>query len=92
VHLDARDDVYGDAQGREPFYRLVRESDVVIENMSEGTARRLGVGYESTSSRPGAIRTCARGAPSSMSTASCSRRRVRAFRAPRRRNPFRRPR
>jgi formyl-CoA transferase len=29
--------------------RLVKESDVVLENMSEGTARRLGVGYEDVS-------------------------------------------
>lgn len=36
-------------QGRELFMRLVKESDVVIENMSEGTARRLGVGYEEVS-------------------------------------------
>jgi len=33
-------------KGLELFMRLVKESDVVIENMSEGTARRLGVGYE----------------------------------------------
>jgi formyl-CoA transferase len=37
------------ARGRALFFRLVRESDVVIENMSEGTARRLGVGYEAVS-------------------------------------------
>jgi crotonobetainyl-CoA:carnitine CoA-transferase CaiB-like acyl-CoA transferase len=36
-------------KGREIFFRLVKESDVVIENMSEGTARRLGVGYEDVS-------------------------------------------
>jgi crotonobetainyl-CoA:carnitine CoA-transferase CaiB-like acyl-CoA transferase len=36
-------------KGRELFYRMVKESDVVIENMSEGTARRLGVGYEAVS-------------------------------------------
>ena len=34
------------ARGREVFYRLVRQSDVVIENMSEGATQRLGVGYE----------------------------------------------
>jgi crotonobetainyl-CoA:carnitine CoA-transferase CaiB-like acyl-CoA transferase len=33
-------------RGRELLYRLVREVDVVVENMSEGTATRLGVGYE----------------------------------------------
>jgi crotonobetainyl-CoA:carnitine CoA-transferase CaiB-like acyl-CoA transferase len=37
------------AKGRELFFRLVREADVLIENMSEGTARRLGVGYEAVS-------------------------------------------
>jgi crotonobetainyl-CoA:carnitine CoA-transferase CaiB-like acyl-CoA transferase len=36
-------------RGREIFFRLVEQSDVVFENMSEGTARRLGVGYEETS-------------------------------------------
>ena len=36
-------------QGRAIFMRLVKESDVVIENMSEGTALRLGVGYEAVS-------------------------------------------
>jgi crotonobetainyl-CoA:carnitine CoA-transferase CaiB-like acyl-CoA transferase len=34
-------------KGRELFFRLVEQADVVMENMSEGTARRLGVGYES---------------------------------------------
>ena len=34
------------ARGREVFYRLVQQSDVVIENMSEGATQRLGVGYE----------------------------------------------
>ena len=37
------------AKGREVFFRLVKESDVVLENMSEGTAQRLGVGYEQVS-------------------------------------------
>jgi crotonobetainyl-CoA:carnitine CoA-transferase CaiB-like acyl-CoA transferase len=37
------------AKGRELFFRLVKESDVIIENMSEGTAQRLGVGYEQAS-------------------------------------------
>lgn len=37
------------AKGREIFMRLVKESDVVIENLSEGTAKRLGVGYEDVS-------------------------------------------
>lgn len=36
------------ARGREIFFELARESDVVIENMSEGTVSRLGVGYEQT--------------------------------------------
>jgi crotonobetainyl-CoA:carnitine CoA-transferase CaiB-like acyl-CoA transferase len=36
-------------RGQAIFRRLVKESDVVIENMSEGTARRLGVGYEEVS-------------------------------------------
>jgi crotonobetainyl-CoA:carnitine CoA-transferase CaiB-like acyl-CoA transferase len=36
-------------QGREIFYRLAKEADVIIENMSEGTATRLGVGYEEVS-------------------------------------------
>lgn len=36
-------------RGRELFFRLVKESDVVIENLSEGAANRLGVGYEQTS-------------------------------------------
>jgi len=33
-------------RGRDIFMRLARVSDVVIENMSDGTAERLGVGYE----------------------------------------------
>lgn len=33
-------------RGREIFMQLARLSDVVIENMSEGTAARLGVGYD----------------------------------------------
>ncbi|MGE0487017.1 MAG: CaiB/BaiF CoA transferase family protein [Gammaproteobacteria bacterium] len=33
-------------RGRELLYRLAQEVDVVVENMSEGTAKRLGVGYE----------------------------------------------
>ena len=36
-------------KGREIFFRLVDQSDVLIENMSEGTAKRLGVGYEAVS-------------------------------------------
>jgi formyl-CoA transferase len=32
--------------GRDLFMRLAQQSDVVVENMSEGTAARLGVGYE----------------------------------------------
>jgi len=36
-------------QGLDIFMRLVKESDVVFENMSEGTAKRLGVGYEDVS-------------------------------------------
>ena len=45
VTLDLKSD-----QGREIFMRLVKESDVVIENMSEGTAKRLKVGYEDVAS------------------------------------------
>jgi crotonobetainyl-CoA:carnitine CoA-transferase CaiB-like acyl-CoA transferase len=37
------------SKGRELFFRLVNQSDVVIENMSEGTTNRLGVGYEHVS-------------------------------------------
>jgi crotonobetainyl-CoA:carnitine CoA-transferase CaiB-like acyl-CoA transferase len=37
------------ARGRELFFRLVETADVVIENMSEGTADRIGVGYEAVS-------------------------------------------
>lgn len=33
-------------KGRELFMRLAADADVVIENMSEGVATRLGVGYE----------------------------------------------
>ena len=33
-------------RGREIFMQLVQRSDIVIENMSDGTAERLGVGYE----------------------------------------------
>jgi len=33
-------------RGREILFDLVREVDVVMENMSEGTADRLGVGYD----------------------------------------------
>lgn len=32
-------------RGRELFAELVRKSDVLVENMSEGTVDRLGVGY-----------------------------------------------
>ena len=35
------------AAGRDIFMRLARMSDVVVENMSDGTVERLGVGYES---------------------------------------------
>lgn len=31
--------------GRDLFMRLAKQADVVLENMSEGTAARLGVGY-----------------------------------------------
>jgi crotonobetainyl-CoA:carnitine CoA-transferase CaiB-like acyl-CoA transferase len=34
------------AKGRDIFMRLAGQADVVIENMSEGTAARLGVAYE----------------------------------------------
>lgn len=37
-------------QGRALFMRLVKTADVVAENMSEGTAERLGVGYEAVRS------------------------------------------
>jgi crotonobetainyl-CoA:carnitine CoA-transferase CaiB-like acyl-CoA transferase len=33
-------------EGRNLFMRLAEKSDVVIENLSEGTADRLGVGYD----------------------------------------------
>jgi len=33
-------------KGRELFFRLVEQADVVMENMSEGAAKRLGVGYD----------------------------------------------
>jgi crotonobetainyl-CoA:carnitine CoA-transferase CaiB-like acyl-CoA transferase len=33
-------------KGRELFFKMARDADVVIENMSEGVANRLGVGYE----------------------------------------------
>jgi crotonobetainyl-CoA:carnitine CoA-transferase CaiB-like acyl-CoA transferase len=35
-------------RGREIFFRLAEHCDVVIENMSEGKADSLGVGYEQT--------------------------------------------
>lgn len=34
------------AEGRDMFMRLAAKSDVVVENLSEGTADRLGVGYD----------------------------------------------
>ncbi|WP_425148652.1 CaiB/BaiF CoA transferase family protein [Deinococcus sp.] len=33
-------------EGRELFYRLARQADVVIQNFRHGTAERLGIGYE----------------------------------------------
>lgn len=36
-------------KGHSIFMQLVKESDVIIENLSEGTARRLRVGYEDVS-------------------------------------------
>ena len=33
-------------KGRELFFRMVEQADVVMENMSEGAAKRLGVGYD----------------------------------------------
>jgi crotonobetainyl-CoA:carnitine CoA-transferase CaiB-like acyl-CoA transferase len=36
-------------KGREIFLRLAKQSDVVFENMSEGTVSRLGIGYEQVS-------------------------------------------
>lgn len=41
VTLDLKQD-----EGRKIFLRLAANADVVIENMSSGTAERLGVGYE----------------------------------------------
>lgn len=35
------------AAGREIFYELVKQADVVFENLSDGTVERLGVDYES---------------------------------------------
>ena len=35
-----------DERGREVFYRLAREADVMIENFRPGVARRLGIDYE----------------------------------------------
>ena len=37
------------SEGRNIFYDLVRESDVVIENFRPGVARRLGIDYETLS-------------------------------------------
>ena len=37
-------------RGRELFLDLVATADVVVENMSDGTAERLGVGYEAVRS------------------------------------------
>ena len=34
------------AKGRELFNQLAEKSDVFVENMSEGTAERLGIGFE----------------------------------------------
>lgn len=43
-------------QGREVFYRLVDEADVVVENYRPGVAKRLGVDYETLSARnPGLV-------------------------------------
>lgn len=39
------------AQGKEIFYRLVDEADVVVENYRPGVAKRLGVDYETLSAR-----------------------------------------
>ncbi len=41
ITLDLKTD-----EGRAIFLRLARISDVVVENLSDGTADRLGVGYE----------------------------------------------
>ncbi|GFG52681.1 CoA transferase [Mycolicibacterium agri] len=35
--------------GRDAFYRLVRQSDIVIENFRPGVAKRLGIDYETLS-------------------------------------------
>lgn len=41
VTIDLKSD-----RGREVFYRMVRNSDVYLQNFRVGTAERLGVGYE----------------------------------------------
>jgi crotonobetainyl-CoA:carnitine CoA-transferase CaiB-like acyl-CoA transferase len=38
-------------EGREIFMRLVKEADVIIENMRPGVAKRLGVDFESSKAR-----------------------------------------
>lgn len=38
-----------DERGREIFYRLARDADVVIENFRPGVAQRLGIDYETLS-------------------------------------------
>ena len=34
------------ARGKEVFYRLIKDADVVIENFRPGIMKKLGVGYE----------------------------------------------
>jgi crotonobetainyl-CoA:carnitine CoA-transferase CaiB-like acyl-CoA transferase len=41
ITLDLKSD-----RGRELFMKLVETADVLVENMSDGTAERLGVGYQ----------------------------------------------
>ena len=36
-------------EGREVFFKLAEETDVVIDNMGPGTMERLGIGYEQVS-------------------------------------------
>lgn len=36
-------------RGREIFYELAKHADIIVENMSDGTVDRLGVGYDTIS-------------------------------------------
>jgi crotonobetainyl-CoA:carnitine CoA-transferase CaiB-like acyl-CoA transferase len=42
-------------RGRAIFFDLVRQADVIVENMSEGAPTRLGIGYEQTRAHNQAI-------------------------------------